>query len=130
MAARPNPLQWLWYAVGGRLPEHLHPWVLADVTSRAWVWRHTARMGVLVLPLASVCLLVPGPIGLRLAMALLLLIVGTYFSLSYVEESCDMRAVRHGHAPGTAKAIRDARKEHTEAAIRARYDAHYRSQDR
>ncbi|GAB3448318.1 DUF5313 family protein [Actinophytocola sediminis] len=126
MAERPNPIQWLRYAVGGRLPESLHAWVLADVSARSWVWRHVARMGVLVVPLAAACLLVPGPLGLRLAMALLLVIVGAYFSLSYVEESCDMRAVKHGHAPGAAKAIRAARTEDAEANLRARYNATYR----
>jgi Family of unknown function (DUF5313) len=126
VAERPNPTQWLWYAVGGRLPASLHAWVLADVTARSWIWRHVARMCVLVLPLAAACLLIPGPLGLRLAMAFLLVIVGAYFSLSYVEESCEMRAVRHGHAPGAAKAVRDARTEQAEAAIRARYDANYR----
>ena len=126
MAIRPNPLQWLWYAVGGRLPVPLREWVLRDVTARTWVWRHVARMSVLVAPLALACLLVPGPLGLRAAMALLLVVVGAYFSLSYVEESSDMRAVKHGHAPGRAKAIRDARKEAAEAGIRARYAESYR----
>src|ERR1700742_3409958 len=123
MTERPNPLQWLWYAVGGRLPVSLHDWVLRDVSARTWVWRHVARMSVLVAPLAVLCLLVPGPLGLRAAMALLLVIVGAYFSLSYVEESCDMRAVKHGHAPGAAKALRGARHEAVEARIQARYDA-------
>lgn len=126
MAERPNPIQWLRYAVGGRLPEPLHAWVLRDVSARTWVWRHVARMSVLVAPLAAACLLVPGPLGLRAAMALLLVIVGAYFSLSYVEESSDMRAVKHGHAPGAAKAIRDARHEQAEALARARYAARYR----
>ncbi|HEY0448137.1 DUF5313 family protein [Actinophytocola sp.] len=126
MAERPNPIQWLWYAVGGRLPASLRPWVLRDVSARTWVWRHVARMSVLVLPLAAACLLFPGPLGLRLAMSLLLVIVGTYFSLSYVEESCDMRAVKHGHPAGTAKAIRDARNERAETEVRARYEANYR----
>jgi uncharacterized protein DUF5313 len=126
MSERPNPIQWLRYAVGGRLPEALHDWVLRDVTARTWVWRHVARMSVLVAPLAAACLVVPGPLGLRAAMALLLVIVGAYFSLSYVEESCDMRAVKHGHAAGAAKAIRDARNETVAARIRAEYDAVYR----
>ncbi|HWM03671.1 MAG TPA: DUF5313 family protein [Actinophytocola sp.] len=126
MAERPNPIQWLWYAVGGRLPERLHAWVLHDVSARSWAWRQAARTGVLVLPLAAACLLFPGPLGLRLAMSLLLVIVGAYFSLSYVEESCEMRAVRHGHARGTAKALRDARTEHVAAENRARYAANYR----
>src|ERR1044072_6392042 len=119
MTERPNPIQWLRYAVGGRLPESQHGWVLRDVTARTWVLRHVARMSVVVAPLAIACLLVPGPLGLRAAMALLLVIVGAYFSLSYVEESCDMRAVKHGHAPGTAKAIRDARNGAVEARIQA-----------
>ena len=79
-----------------------------------------------MLPLAAACLLFPGPLGLRPAMSLLLVIVGAYFSLSYVEESCEMRAVKHGHARGTAKALRDARTEHVAAENRARYAANYR----
>jgi Family of unknown function (DUF5313) len=115
MTERPNPVQWLWYAVGGRLPASLQDWVLRDVSARTWVWRPVA-----------LCLLVPGPLGLRAAMALLVVIVGTYFSLSYVEEASDMRAVKHGHAPGAAKAVRDARHEQAEAGIRARYEANFR----
>lgn len=126
MAERPNPIQWLWYAVGGRLPSRLADWVLRDVTAGSWVWRHVARMSVLVAPLAAACLLVPGPLGLRLAMALLVVIVAAYFSLSYVEESCDMRAVKHGHPVGAAKAIRNARKEEAETDLRARYNANFR----
>src|ERR1700741_5586308 len=127
MMRRPNPVQWLWYAVGGQLPDSLREWVLRDVTARTWVLRHVARMSVLVAPLAAVCLLVPGPLGLRAARALLLVIVAAYFSLSYVEESCDMRAVKHGHAPGAAKGIRDARNDAVEARIQDRYDADYRT---
>ena len=59
-------------------------------------------------------------------MALLLVIVGTYFSLSYVAESSDMRVVKHGHEPGRAKAIRDARNELAEADARASYDENFR----
>jgi len=123
---RPHPAQWLWYAAGGRLPSRLSAWVLHDVTARTWVLRHAARSVALLTPVAAACLLFPGPLGLRLAMALLVLIVGAYFSLSYVEESCELRAVKHGHAPGTAKAVRDARTEVAEAAVRARYNASYR----
>ncbi len=77
-------------------------------------------------PLPAPRLLVPGPLGLRLAMVLLVAIVGAYFSLSYVEESCELRAVKHGHPHGAAKAVRDARGELVEAAAAARYAATYR----
>ena len=123
---RPNPAQWLWYSVGGTLPARLSGWVLHDVTARTWVLRHAARGFVVLAPIVAACLLVPGPLGLRLAMVLLVAIVGAYFSLSYVEESCELRAVKHGHAHGAAKAVRDARGELAEAAAAARYAATYR----
>jgi UPF0716 family protein affecting phage T7 exclusion len=124
---RPNPAQWLWYAVGGRLPERLAPWVLHDVTARTWALRHAARGAVVLAPIAAACLLLPGPLGLRLAMVLLVAIVGVYFSLSYVEESAELRAVKHGYEHGIARATRDARKETKLAAERARYAASYRT---
>jgi hypothetical protein len=123
---RPNPLQWLWYAVGGRLPARLAPWVLHDVTARTWVWRHAARGGVVLAPLAGVCLALPGPLGLRLAMVLLMAIVGVYFSLSYVDESCELRAVKHGFEHGIARATRAARTEEADAAARVRYAEQFR----
>jgi UPF0716 family protein affecting phage T7 exclusion len=125
---RPNPFQWLWYAVGGRLPARLGPWVLHDVTARTWVWRHAARGMVLLAPIAGACLLLPGPLGLRLAMVLLVAIVGVYFSLSYVDESCELRAVKHGYEHGIARATRDARNEVAEAQAQARYDAQFRTE--
>lgn len=126
---RPNPAQWLWYAVGGRLPARLAPWVLHDVTARTWVLRHAARGCVILTPIAAGCLLFPGPLGLRLAMVLLVAIVGVYFSLSYVDEGCELRAVKHGYEHGTARAIRDARKAKSEEAERARYAASFRRAD-
>lgn len=124
---RPNPAQWLWYAVGGRLPARLAPWVLHDVTARTWVLRHAARGLVILAPIAAGCLLVPGPIGLRLAMILLVAIVGVYFSLSYVDEGCELRAVKHGYENGIARATRDARNHEKEAAEREQYDANFRA---
>lgn len=124
---RPNPAQWLWYAVGGRLPARLAPWVLHDVTARTWALRHAARSCVVLAPIAAGCLLFPGPLGLRLAMVLLVAIVGVYFSLSYVDESCELRAVKHGYTHGIARATRDARKGEQEEAERARYAASFRA---
>jgi hypothetical protein len=124
---RPNPAQWLKYAVGGRLPEHLSAWVLHDVTCRTWVLRHAARATVVVGPLVIACLLVPGPLGIRLAMAGMAVIIGYYFSFSYLEESCEMRAARHGYEYGAARALRDAGRADERAAAEARYIAEYRT---
>lgn len=60
-------------------------------------------------------------------MVLLVAIVGVYFSLSYVDESCELRAVKHGYEHGIARATREARNEKTEEAARARYAAQFRS---
>src|ERR687894_791487 len=40
---RPTPLQWVRYALGGRLPRQLSAWVLADTTEPGWWRRHLAR---------------------------------------------------------------------------------------
>nr|WP_197022498.1 DUF5313 family protein [Saccharomonospora piscinae] len=31
---RPNPIQWLWYAAGGRLPSEFRQWVLRGALPR------------------------------------------------------------------------------------------------
>jgi hypothetical protein len=59
-------------------------------------------------------------------MVLLVAIVGVYFSLSYVHESCELRAVKHGYSHGIARATRDTRKESSEQAARERYAANFR----
>ncbi|MGW5055620.1 DUF5313 family protein [Actinokineospora sp. NPDC004072] len=124
---RPNPLQWLWYSVGGRLPDRLREWVLHDVTSRTWVLRHAARATVLIAPIVVACLLVPGPLAIRLGMVGLAVIIGYYFSFSYLHESAEMRAARHGYPYGTAADIRKSRNAEADAAAQAAYDAAYRN---
>lgn len=121
-------MQWLWYAVGGRLPASLNEWVLRDVTAHSWVWRHIAQLSVILVPFAAACLLVPGPLALRVGMLLLLLIVGTFYSVAYLEDNADRRAIRQGYPEGAAKAIREARHEHeeAEAGIQDRYEASFR----
>jgi Family of unknown function (DUF5313) len=34
--ARPDPLHWLWYALGGGLPPRYRDWVLHDATAPTW----------------------------------------------------------------------------------------------
>ena len=126
---RPNPVQWLKYAVGGRLPDRFSAWVLHDVTCRTWVLRHAARATVVIAPLVAGCLLVPGPLGIRLAMAAMAVIIGYYFSFSYLEESCELRAARHGHPHGEARRVRDSAHADARAATHARYIAAHRRPD-
>lgn len=127
---RPNPVQWLWYAAGGRLSEQHQEWVLFDLTTRTWVWRHAARSTVLVGPLVAVWLFLPAPWGLRLALSLMAALVGYFYSFAYMEESVEHRLIKHGYPYGTGKRIRAeaAGRKRENAEARARYLERYRGQ--
>jgi uncharacterized protein DUF5313 len=111
-ARRPNPLQWVWYALGGGLPRDLSPWVLADTTRRTWIVRHLVRAVVQMLPVVAVCLLaVPVPLSYRLSAAIGGLLLGLLFSIAFMTETIEHRARKAGYPPGTAARLRDERAE-------------------
>ena len=57
---RPAPHRWLWYALGGRLPERHRGWVLFDTTTRTWGLRHVGRMLVqMAVPIVLILVLLP-----------------------------------------------------------------------
>ena len=109
---RPNPLQWLWYALGGRLPAHLSPWVLADTTGRTWILRHLARAVVQMLPVVALCLLaVPVDLDYRIAAAAGGVLLGLLFSIAFMTETTEHRVTKAGFPPGTAARVRAERTE-------------------
>lgn len=108
--ARPNPLQWVWYAYGGGLPEHLREWVLHDLTCRSWALRHFSRTLTQCVP-ALLLMLLPGPLSLRLSLPVLVLLGALYVSASYIEETSEHRLAKHGFPLGMAKEMRRARVE-------------------
>lgn len=118
--ARPGVVWWLWYGLGGRLPERYREWVLHDATTRTWVLRHAARRAVVLAPLVLVWLLLPGPLGLRLALVLMATLVGFFYVFAYIEESCEHRLAKYGYPMGTAKRIRAKRAADRDAAEDAR----------
>ena len=109
---RPNPVQWLWYALGGGLPRRLSPWVLADTTGRTWILRHMLRAVVQVAPVMAICLLVP-PVSLayRLSAAFGGLLIALIFSMAFMTETIEHRAAKAGYPPGTAARVRAERAE-------------------
>ena len=109
---RPNPVQWLWYALGGGLPRRLSPWVLADTTGRTWILRHMLRAVVQVAPVMALCLLVP-PVSLayRLSAAFGGLLIALIFSMAFMTETIEHRATKAGYPPGTAARVRAERAE-------------------
>lgn len=124
---RPNPVQWVWHTFGGGLPEHLHPWVLRDVTAKTRVFRHLLRSMVQVSPLVVFWLFVPAPLGLRLALVLMGMIVGLFYSFCYQEESAEHRLAKAGYSRDKAKEVLGARHAERDAETKARYIATYRS---
>ncbi|MGH3979229.1 MAG: DUF5313 family protein [Pseudonocardiaceae bacterium] len=109
-AARPNPLQWLWYAYGGRLPAHLREWVLHDTTSRTWALRHLSRTLTQCVP-ALLLVLLPGPLWLRWTLPLIVVVGALYASVSYIEETTEHRLAKHGYPLGMGREVRKARRE-------------------
>jgi hypothetical protein len=115
-------VQWLWYAFGGGLPRSLSDWVLADTTGRTWVWRHLARALVQLTPVVVLCLFVP-PVDLavRLSAAAGGALIGLLFSVAYMTETTEHRAVKAGWPPGTTAEARAERAERDRIERRARY---------
>lgn len=105
---RPNPLRWLWYALGGGLPAVHRGWVLFDVTTRTWMLRHAARTVVQILPFAVLLyLFIPGPPWVRGAAIGMGAFMGLFWSSVYIFETNEHRAVKAGYPVGYAAAVRD-----------------------
>jgi len=105
---RPGALRWLWYAMGGGLPDRHSAWVLHDTTTASWGWRHVLRAAVqMSIPILLVLLLVPGPFWIRGMTALGGLLLGLIFSIAYMTETTENRVKKAGYPAGTAQAVRD-----------------------
>lgn len=107
---RPNPVQWVWYAFWGPLPERCRIWVLYDATCSTWVLRHVARLlTVAVLPVAAVAIFLPGPLHLRLLTAFVAGAGAFLFTVVWVNEATDQRLARAGWQWGTGQSVRERR---------------------
>ena len=105
---RPAPHRWLWYALGGGLPERNRGWVLHDTTTGTWWLRHLARSLVQVaVPIALVMALLPAGWGLRAAAAGGGLALAIFYPLAYIPETPENRVVKAGYPAGTATAQRE-----------------------
>lgn len=114
---RPGVLHWLWYAMGGGLPDRYREWVLHDTTTRTWVWRHILRAAVqLAVPIGLVLLLVPGEFWIRGMAALGGVFLAMFFSIAYMPEATESRVKRAGYPPGTAAATREVAARQRDAA--------------
>jgi hypothetical protein len=96
VSARPSALQWLRYALGGRLPAPLHDWVRHDLTDADWRWRQLLRVLIqAALPVLVIALL-PVPGTLRALMVALVLIGALSVGAAYGDELRARRLRQHG----------------------------------
>lgn len=124
---RPDPLRWLWYAMGGRLPLRYSQWVLRDVTARWWRLRALFRSLVQILPVVVVIYLVlPTEPWVRVMACLGGVFVGMIYALAYLDESTESRALKAGFLRGTAQQVRDERNAGRRASSAARYAERFR----
>lgn len=108
---RPNIVQWVWYAYGGKLPLRYAEWVLHDATCRTWVLRHFARAFAQLAPLCALLMFLPGPLEIRLMSIVLGLFVGLFYSACFMGETVEHRVIKHGHQPGIARETREMYRE-------------------
>lgn len=95
----PNPLRWLGYALGARLPERFHDWVYEDLTGRDWRIREAGRIMLFAVVPITVLLLLPGPLEIRIYAAAFVFIGPLFVGLAYGDELRDHRLRQHGMKP-------------------------------
>ena len=106
---RPGLSRWLWYAMGGGLPDRHRDWVLHDVTTKRWRWRALLRSLVQIVPVSVlIYLLLPVEPWVRLMAVGGGLAVGLLYAVAYLEESTEHRAVKAGYPRGTTSTVRAA----------------------
>jgi hypothetical protein len=125
---RPNPVQWLWYCLGGKLPAELSDWVLHDTTCPSWALRQVARSMLVISPLILVLLIaVPGPFWIRALSALGGVLMSLLYSLGFLTETAEHRLVKAGYPAGTGAEVRQQRAvEQRTAATQQRRDKMFR----
>lgn len=118
---RPNPIQWLGYACGRKLPDSMQDWVRNDLTGRSAVARHLVRGMVPLLPIFAAFLLFPGALWLRGSMILLAVLLAVFYSVAYMPMNRAHRLAKHGLPPDLENSTVVARR----AAERASYEARH-----
>ncbi len=128
---RPNPLPWVYYSYGGRLPDRYRDWVLHDATCRTWLLRVFVRGLVQVLPAAVILVTLFEVFGHSWPLAVGAVVLGLVgmlrYVLSYSVESVNGRLTRYGFPPRYGTAVRRQRYREQHADEAERYRARWRS---
>jgi hypothetical protein len=124
---RPDPFHWVLYAFGAKLPARNREWVLHDVTTRTWQLRHIARATVQLAPVAIVLyLFIPGEPWVRVMAVVGGALIGYFYSVTYMYESTEHRAMKAGYPQGYAANVREESHSEANAERRRRYEDRWR----
>ncbi|MGV9822278.1 DUF5313 family protein [Nocardia xishanensis] len=118
---RPNPVEWIGYAFGRKLPDSLRDWVRDDLTGKHAVARHLVRGMVPFTPLFVVFLFFPGELWLRGSMVLLAMLLALFYTAAFMPMNRAHRLTKHG-LPADLENPERARRR---ALERARYAAQH-----
>jgi hypothetical protein len=100
----PNLSQRIGYILGGKLPDSMSEWVLADLTGPGATRRYLLRFLLPMIPVLMLFLLVPGPLWMSFAMMALLYLPLVYFTVALMYVFRRARLVKHGLDPALADA--------------------------
>ncbi len=95
--SRPNPLQWIAYVYGAKLPDDKVDWVANDLMGPTALVRHLLRTQAAFVPIYLVLYFAfPGEWWLRALMVLLGVGLALIFSVSYLDQNRVRRLQKHG----------------------------------
>jgi hypothetical protein len=97
-AGRPGPWLWLGYAAGRTMPDRLQGWVRCDLVGPGADVRHVLRYQLLFSPIYVAFLALPGPLYVRVLMILMSVLLGAFYTLSYMVPNRRRRLEQHGLA--------------------------------
>ena len=120
---RPNPMQWIGYAFGRRLPATMRDWVANDLTGDHAFRRHLIRGMVPFVPIFVLFTMLPGPAWLRGATLLLGLLLALFYCAAYMGQN----RARRLHVHGLPTDLISPRNQAKRAEERAAYEATYRA---
>ena len=122
---RPNPVLWLYYQFGGRVPDRYRDWVVHDATCRSWLVRKLLRVFVQAAPVFAGVLVILVAVGgswpIALGSVLLGVLVSLRFAVANAAESVDTRLVKYGFPAGYGTAVRQRSTADEEERYRARW---------
>lgn len=84
------------YVFGGTMPPRYRAWVLRDLTAPGWRWRQALRPLLMMLPVAIIFALLPGPVGTRGTLVGFLLVAPFALGLALSASFRNRRLTAHG----------------------------------